>query len=382
MLKILTIIGARPQIIKAAAISRVIQNNFSKNLEEYILHTGQHYDANMSAVFFDELGIPKPNANLNVGSKKRDEQIAEMKRGITQILELEKPNCVLVYGDTNSTNAGSVAAAKMNIPVIHIEAGLRSFNDAMPEEANRIICDNFSTLLFCPTETAVQNLINEGFVKDTSPPFNFTNKKIYQCGDIMYDNSLHFSSIARKQSNILSVYGLVNNEFVLATVHRDYNTDSKENLNAIFNAFIRISDECNLKIVLPLHPRTEKILQMELHKNLLYNLTENDNIMLIPPVSYLDMIALESNSKIILTDSGGVQKESFFFKKPCVVLRSETEWTELVENGNNVLANADTKEIVDAFLKLYCKNDFTYPAYYGNGKAAEFICGEILTHIS
>lgn len=375
MLKIVTIIGARPQIIKAAALSRAISTRFSTEIKEVIVHTGQHYDENMSQVFFDELSIPKPDHNLNVGSGSHGKQTAAMIEGIEAILLAEKPGCIVLYGDTNSTLSGAVAASKVHVPVVHIEAGLRSFNKSMPEEVNRIMCDHVSTLLFSPTETGFNNLIAEGFKPDAAAPYTADNPRIYHCGDVMYDNSLHFSSLADKK-DILSRYGLDNKSFILATIHRNGNTDDAARLNAIFRALVTIAQKD--PIILPLHPRTQKMLESQLEPSLHNSVTGNSNIILVPPVSFLEMIALEKNSNMIITDSGGVQKEAFFFQKPCVILRPETEWTELVEAGAAIIADADEDQITGAYDHFKTTKGIAFAPIYGDGKAAEFICGEIL----
>ncbi|MEN9914759.1 MAG: hypothetical protein RL528_1520, partial [Bacteroidota bacterium] len=318
MKKIITVIGARPQIIKAAAISRAIKNNFSDKILEVIVHTGQHYDENMSQIFFEELEIPFPNYNLNVGSGSHGEQTAKMLEGLENIYVQEKPDAVIVYGDTNSTIAGALAAAKIHIPVIHIEAGLRSFNKAMPEEINRIACDHMSTLLFTPSETGHRNLLNEGIKNDQKEAATIDNPKIYLCGDIMYDNSLYFSAMSEQKSKILKELEITTDEFILCTIHRDTNTDDKTNLNAIFRALLRIQKTSNLKIVLPLHPRTKEKLNSHLDENLLTEINKNKNFKIIPPLGFLDIISLEKNARLIITDSGGLQKEAFFFQKPCV----------------------------------------------------------------
>jgi UDP-GlcNAc3NAcA epimerase len=378
MITILTIIGARPQIIKAAAISRAIKNKYSDKITEVIVHTGQHYDQNMSEVFFEELGIPKPNYNLNVGSGSHGKQTASMISGIEEILMKENPNCIVLYGDTNSTLAGAVAASKIHIPVVHIEAGLRSFNKSMPEEINRIMCDHVSTLLFSPTSTGLKNLLNEGFKENANKPYTIHNPKIYHCGDVMYDNSLHFAKVAESKTSVLKDLGLNSNEFILATIHRDNNTDNKERLSSIFRSFDKISKEKNLKIILPLHPRTAKLLKQNLDENVYSSITGNDNIKIIPPVSFLEMIALEKNAFLVMTDSGGVQKEAFFFQKPCLILRPETEWTELVDQGAALVCDADENKILNGFEHFYKNSHSNFPEIYGDGKAAEFICGEIL----
>lgn len=381
MLKLVTIIGARPQIIKAAAISRAIQRHYPNQLTEIIVHTGQHYDENMSQVFFDELEIPSPAYNLNVGSGSHGSQTAAMISGIETILLNEKSDAIVLYGDTNSTLAGAIAASKIHVPVIHIEAGLRSFNKAMPEEINRIMCDHVSTLLFSPTATGFQNLLNEGFKQDTQPPYSANHPKVYHCGDIMYDNSLYFSAIADKKTDILPRYQLTNNNYILATIHRNNNTDEPVRLNALFKSLNDISNSTNLDIALPLHPRTVKLLANNLSQNVYEAVKRNMRFKLMPPASFLEMIALEKHCRMVMTDSGGVQKEAFYFEKPCVILRPETEWTELVECGSALLADANETLIKSAYEQLSTKTNLIYPSFYGNGKAAEFICEEIIKHI-
>ncbi|MBX3163710.1 MAG: UDP-N-acetylglucosamine 2-epimerase (non-hydrolyzing) [Bacteroidetes bacterium] len=381
MIKIVTIIGARPQIIKAAALSRAIKNNFSSQIQEIIVHTGQHYDTNMSQVFFDELAIPAPNYNLNVGSGSHGKQTAAMISGIEEILLSEKPNAIVLYGDTNSTLSGAVAASKIHVPVVHIEAGLRSFNKVMPEEVNRILCDHVSTLLFSPTKTGFENLVKEGFNANASAPFTANNPKIYYCGDVMYDNSLYFSLVAESKTDVLSKNNLQKNKFILATIHRNNNTDEPLRLNALFKSLNDISENNNLDIVLPLHPRTAKLLETNLFKENYAAIKSNAKFKIIEPASFLEMVALEKNCKLVMTDSGGVQKEAFYFEKPCVILRPETEWVELVECGAAIVADADENRIKEAFTKLTSKTDFKFPKLYGDGKAAEFICGEMVKHL-
>ena len=375
MIKFITIIGARPQIIKAAAISRAIKNKFSKEIAEVIVHTGQHYDQNMSEVFFHELDIPKPNYNLAVGSGKHGVQTADMIKGIEHVLETEKPEYIILYGDTNSTLAGAIAASKINVPIVHIEAGLRSFNKNMPEEINRILCDQVSSLLFSPTKTGYINLLNEGF-KDNKMPFTFNNPGIFHCGDIMYDNSLHYASLASMESNILVENDLSSNDYVLTTIHRNHNTDIPENLKSIFEALITISNQS--KVVLPIHPRTKKKLHAIEHEKLLMKIYESKNLFLIPPVSFLDMIQLEKNSRLIITDSGGVQKESYFFNKPCIVLRPETEWVEILSTGKAKLVSADYKKILLAFDIFINLDESEFSKIFGDGRAAEFICETLI----
>jgi UDP-GlcNAc3NAcA epimerase len=381
MLKILTVIGARPQIIKAAALSRAIRTHFQGRIIEQIVHTGQHYDDNMSAVFFDELGIPKPDYNLNVGSGSHGSQTAAMITGIEDILLSEKPHAIVLYGDTNSTLAGAIAASKIHVPVIHIEAGLRSFSKAMPEEVNRILCDHISTLLFAPTATGHTNLVHEGFKENNQGPYNADNPKIYHSGDVMFDNSIYFSDIADKNSSFLESHGLENGNFVLATIHRNNNTDEPARLSALFNALNRISRMHKLRIVLPLHPRTAKLLSQNLSPAVYKAVQENQDFLILPPASFLEMIALEKNARLVMTDSGGVQKEAFYFGKCCVILRPETEWVELITCGTALIADADEEKICEAFEKLNNKKDLSFPPLFGNGKAAEFICSEMLKQI-
>lgn len=380
-MKIITIIGARPQIIKAAALSRAISTSFSNEITELIVHTGQHYDQNMSEVFFEELGIPKPTINLNIGSGSHGKQTALMIEEIEKILIKEQPKALIVYGDTNSTLAGTIAASKIHIPIIHIEAGLRSFNKRMPEEINRIMCDHASTLLFSPTKSGYQNLINEGFKEKNKSPFTSDRPGIYHCGDVMYDNSLYFSELSAKTSTLIEDLNLTKNKFILATVHRNDNTDVKENLTAIFESFINIAKNHNETIVLPLHPRTEKMLKNVLANDLYKEVLSNSNIKIIKPVSFLDMIALEMHSKMIITDSGGVQKEAFFFKKPCIILREETEWVELVECKSAKIVGTNKTLFIEAYLEFKNNTSLKFPKLFGNGKAAEFICKQLLKSI-
>lgn len=381
MLTILTIIGARPQIIKAAAISRAIRTKYADKLREIIVHTGQHYDANMSQIFIDELSIPAPDYNLNAGSGSHGKQTATMISGIEEILLSEKPDAIVLYGDTNSTLAGAIAAGKLLIPVIHIEAGLRSFNKAMPEEINRILCDHISTLLFSPTSTGFENLQREGFQKDNEAPFSADNPKIYHCGDVMYDNSLFFSSFAEQKTSILTSLQLKPGNFILATIHRNNNTDDPLRLNALFRALQKIAENDQLDVVLPLHPRTAKLLESNLDPGLLEEVRANKHFKICPPASFLEMISLEKNCKLVMTDSGGVQKEAFYFEKACIILRPETEWVELVQCGSAIITDADEQKIEAAYAVFRNKTDLKFPKLYGDGKAAEFICSEILQHI-
>ena len=377
MKKIITIVGARPQIIKSSALSRAISGIFSGQLEEVIVHTGQHYDENMSDIFFNEMKIPRPKYNLNVGSGGHGAQTAKMLEGLEEIFLTEKPTAVLVYGDTNSTIAGALAASKIHIPVIHVEAGLRSFNKHMPEEVNRIACDHMSTLLFTPTQTGLDNLSKEGFSLENRDSADMNHPVVFHCGDIMYDNSLYFSSVSDEKSSLMHKLGLQKNQFILCTIHRDSNTDIPENLNAIFRSLIRIQKASEMTIVLPLHPRTKKQMTELLHEDLRSELDSNAGIKIIDPAGFLDIISLEKNANMMITDSGGLQKEAFFFQKPCIILRPQTEWVEIVNNGNAMLTDADEARIWSAYETLSNKKDYTYPPFYGDGKAAEFICEQI-----
>mgnify|MGYP000944954048 FL=1 len=381
MIKIVTIIGARPQIIKAAALSRAIKNRFSDSITEIIVHTGQHYDTNMSSVFFDELNIPQPNYNLNVGSGNHGKQTAKMIEGIEEILVAEKPNAIVLYGDTNSTLAGAIAASKIHINVVHIEAGLRSFNKQMPEEVNRIMCDHVSTLLFTPTKTGFDNLIKEGFKTENVAPYHIDNPKVYHSGDVMYDNSLHFMEIANKKDTILSKHKLEKNNFILATIHRNNNTDEPERLSAIFEALNELTEKYTIDIVIPLHPRTQSLLQKNLSEQLYTKITNNSKIKIIEPTSFLEMIVLESNCKLVATDSGGVQKEAFYFKKPCIIFRKETEWVEIVNCGAAILVDANKDAVLNAYKNFESKKNQEYPQLFGDGKSAEFMCEEMLRYL-
>lgn len=381
MKKILTIIGARPQIIKSAAISRAIRTKFSDKITEVLVHTGQHYSASMSDVFFTELGLSQPDYNLNVGSGSHGSQTAEMIKGIEELLEKEKPNAIVLYGDTNSTLAGAIAASKIHVPVVHVEAGLRSYNKSMPEEINRIMCDHVSTLLFSPTKSGVLNLEKEDFKLNNEAPFSIDNPKVYHCGDIMYDNSIYF---AEQLKDIIPPYELMAlqaESFFLGTIHRPANTDNPEQLKSIFRAFIALANLYpSHSIYLPLHPRTRRAMNMHLEPEFLQRIEEKTQIKIIPPVSFMNMIALQQNCDLVITDSGGLQKEAYFFEKPCVILRPETEWVEIVEQGAAVLVDADKDRIVDGVVSMMNQKELKFPLLYGDGKAAEFIVEEIIKH--
>ena len=404
-MKIVTVVGARPQFVKAAAVRRAIEaynkhdslprrRRSKKAFQEVLVHTGQHYDYVMDGVFFEELQLPKPDHHLGVGSGSHAKQTALMLERIETILQKEKPDAVLVYGDTNSTLAGALTAAKLNIPVAHVEAGLRSFNRVMPEETNRLLTDHLSTFLFCPTRQSVQNLSKEGIK-------NGKGKVVKRVGDVMYDSILHYSTLADKKSTILNELGLAlsrrsftpnverrtpnsyssvsrapNAErrtpnYYLATLHRAENTDDSKTLRAILAALDEIGKD--VPVILPLHPRTKKMMET-------YHLRSNQRrVKLIDPVSYLDMITLTKHARIVLTDSGGVQKEAYWLRVPCITLREETEWVETVESGWNVLVGTDRKKIIEA---VHSREGEKLPKkgvrLFGDGKASERIVQTLL----
>ena len=346
MKKIVTILGARPQFVKAAVLSRVISKY--KAVEEVIVHTGQHYDANMSDIFFNEMDIPKPKYNLAINGLSHGAMTGQMLQKIEEVLSIEKPDLVVVYGDTNSTLAGALAAKKMNIKLAHVEAGLRSFNMKMPEEVNRILTDRISDLLLCPTNTAIENLQKEGF--------NNIPTKIVKSGDIMKDAVDYYSKVSEEKSSILNDLNLQKNEFILATIHRQENTDNLENLKSIFEGLQEINKK--KQVVLPLHPRTKSILEKN---NLSYN------IKMIDPVGYFDMLELLKNCNLVITDSGGLQKEAFFNKKHCIIAREETEWVELVSTGFAQIVGSDKTKMLSAFGTFQnTKMDFSINLYGEN----------------
>lgn len=370
MLRLLTIIGARPQIIKAAAISRAVRTQFAGQIEEHILHTGQHYDDNMSEVFFRELGIPSPDYNLHVGSGSHAEQTGEMLKGIEKVLMEQHFDGVILYGDTNSTLAGALAASKLQVPVFHVEAGLRSFNMSMPEEINRIVADRLGNLLFAPTQTAVRNLEAEGVGCNVYGE-QHAWQKVVLSGDVMYDNSMYFSAMADMKSDIIERLGLSYRNFVLATIHRPANTDNEENLRSIFRALADIA-ATGIDVIFPCHPRTRKKLSDES-----LEFRESSHFHLIDPVSFFEIIRLEKNARVVMTDSGGVQKEAFFYGTPCVILRPETEWVEIVDAGAGILADADYERIMKAYADLSGR-EVKFPPLFGDAHASERILSEII----
>jgi len=361
-MKIITIIGARPQFIKAAAVSRAIRQHNQQSdqkIQEIIIHTGQHFDKNMSDVFFSELEIPKPYYNLEIANLSHGAMTGRMLEAIEAVLQEQQPDVVLIYGDTNSTLAGALAAGKMHIPVAHVEAGLRSFNNKMPEEINRILSDKISNFLFCPTETAVETLKNEGITDG-----------VHNVGDVMYDVTLHYREKAKAQIN-LNQWRVTEGNYVLCTIHRAENTDNTVRLQSILEALREIAKET--PVLLPIHPRT---------KQLLHNVGKEewlDSITILEPLSYLEMLRLEMSAKAILTDSGGMQKEAFFHRVPCITMRDETEWVETVILGWNNIAGADKEKIVKAFHALgemSVANNIRSP--YGTGNSANQILDILL----
>lgn len=403
MINIATIIGARPQFIKAATVSRaIIYHNLTCKsddlITEVIIHTGQHYDENMSKVFFDELQIPKPTYNLGIGSDSHGKQTGRMLSEIEMVLITEKPDLVLTYGDTNSTLAGALAAVKLGILTAHVEAGLRSYNRSMPEEINRLIADELSNLLFCPTTAAVKNLRKEGIGINESLPskINRDSQLVFQVGDVMYDSILFNKKLAEKQSHILKYLNIAERRYCLATVHRAENTDDKHQLASILSALIEIA-RSGVQVILPLHPRTRKKIQdfgleKEFDFDSANSINSNNSLTILPPVGYLDMLQLEGSAQVILTDSGGMQKEAFLLEVPCITLRNETEWVETVEAGWNKVAGSDNEKINETFSIVNKWNMESSPFGkqgndpndnpYGDGTAANKIVSIIVRGIS
>ena len=358
MIKIVTVVGARPQFIKAAAVSRAISGKFAGQLTEVLVHTGQHYDEKMSQVFFDELGIPQPKYNLEISGGLHGAMTGRMLEALEKVLLEEKPDWVLIYGDTNSTLAAAMAAAKLHIRVAHVEAGLRSLNMRMPEEVNRIVADRLSSLLLCPTEDAVANLSKEGLIKG-----------VHLVGDVMYDVSLYFADIASQRVDVLVEHGVASKNYVLATCHRAENTDNPKNLAGIVHGLAGIAKK--RPVILPLHPRTRSKIDE-------YGLLDAlSGVSVIEPVSYLEMVVLEKNAEVIVTDSGGVQKEAFFYRVPCITIREETEWVETVNAGWNILAGSESSRMIDAVDQLIQRVKLNISPY-GHGDAAVQILNVLL----
>jgi UDP-GlcNAc3NAcA epimerase len=360
MTKILTIIGARPQFVKAAAISRAFIEQ--GDIEEIIVHTGQHFDANMSDIFFEEMNIPAPNYNLNINSLGHGAMTGRMLEEIEKIILKENPDFVMVFGDTNSTLAGALAAKKLHIKVIHVEAGLRSFNMRMPEEVNRILTDRISDILLCPTQQAVDNLKKEGY--------DNIECKVINCGDVMQDAAMYYAQNSSEQSSIITKCNLFAKPFCLATIHRQENTDDESRLAEIIDALNNIAEK--EAVIVPLHPRTRKIIDS---KNIDIKFTAID------PVGYFDMIELLKGCSMVLTDSGGLQKEAFFFKKHCITFRDETEWVELVNNGFNIITGANKEKIESAYNNFKTKDSDFSIDLYGGGTAANRIAKEVVLNV-
>ena len=349
-MRVLTVLGARPQFIKAAVVSKSIANK--EGVSEVIVHTGQHFDANMSDIFFEQMSIPRPGYNLDISGLNHGAMTGRMLESIEEIIVAEQPDSMMVYGDTNSTLAGALAASKLHIPVIHVEAGLRSFNMNMPEEVNRILTDRVSSVLHCPTQTAVENLSNEGFP--------FSGQKVVISGDVMEDAAKHFSGLAVPPASLPAT--LLEQDFVLCTIHRAENTDNKDRLTSLVDSINEINQQ--QPVILPLHPRTRNIIKK-------LGLTIDAHV--IDPIGYLEMLYMLRHCRLVMSDSGGVQKEAFFFNKPCITLRDETEWVELVDLGVNFLVGADKAKLSSAYEKALVADVYNDGSLYGGGTAGEKI---------
>ena len=380
MIKLITILGARPQFIKAVAVSSIIRQNFGNRISEYILHTGQHFDENMSDVFFQELGLPKPHYRLVAASPDKSIRPGEMIDGISEILRSENPDVVLVYGDTNSTLAGAIAASNLKIPLVHIEAGLRSYNKNMPEELNRMVCDHLSTLLFSPTPQGIRNLAIEGIRHHEPSNLSLSNPGVYLCGDVMLDVALHFK--AKVADMQWSEIGLKDpgKPWILCTIHREQNASNPENLTSLLRAIKQLPDTHQCAVIWPVHPRTRKALDDLPGKELVSDILNHPQITLCDPLSYLKTQFLLHHCHIVLTDSGGLQKEAFFAGKPSVIMRSETEWTELLDNGYAMLCDTDINKMNAAIKAQWSRDMKNLPSFYGNGHAAASIVEHILNY--
>lgn len=368
-MKIVTIIGARPQFIKASVVSRALSDKNQKDVHgkkvtEIIIHTGQHFDENMNDVFFQQLSLQKPHYNLGINNLSHGAMTGQMLEKIEKILLKEQPDMAMVYGDTNSTLAGALAASKLNISVAHVEAGLRSFNRKMPEELNRVVTDHLSSFLLCPTSVAVKNLKKEGITEG-----------IYLCGDVMYDAFLRYQQVAENRSRILEHLNLKPGCYCLVTVHRVENTESAAQLEELFHLFSALAED-DLPFVIPLHPRTRSMID----NRVLRELSQQTRLRIIEPVGYIDMIMLETKAHNIFTDSGGVQKEAYFAKRPCITLRDETEWIETVENGWNQVVGVDKNKIINAFKSADVPNDKNNEFLFGKGNAGQLIVEKLLSH--
>ncbi|HDR90364.1 MAG TPA: UDP-N-acetylglucosamine 2-epimerase (non-hydrolyzing) [Bacteroidetes bacterium] len=373
--RIFNVVGARPQIIKSAALSRALREHYGGLMEEVMVHSGQHYDKKMSDVFFDEMGIPRPDHHLHVGSGTHGRQTGEMMRGMEDLILSENPRLVLVYGDTNTTLATALASAKLKVPVAHVEAGLRSYNKSMPEEINRVLCDHVSTLLFTPTRQAEINLAREGIVHSGEEPFDMDHPAVVHTGDVMFDNALYYGREGKGNSRVIDRLDIRDKPYVLVTLHRDMNTDDPGRLQAIMGTLLKLAEDEKITVVIPLHPRTRKMMaEFRMGKSM----DSSQWFRITDPVSYLEMIALEKNARLIMTDSGGVQKEAHFFRKACIVFRKETEWVELVSHGTARLVDASPEKIREAWELFRNQKNLDFPPFYGEGNAASLIAGTIL----
>ncbi|MDT8308808.1 MAG: UDP-N-acetylglucosamine 2-epimerase (non-hydrolyzing) [Bacteroidales bacterium] len=379
MIQLTTIVGTRPQVIKASALHRQIKEKYSNTIHENIVHTGQHYDDRMSDIFFRELEFPVMDINLNTGSDTHPRQISFMMEGVERVLNSLMPDMVLVYGDTNSTFAAAVAANKMNFPVMHVEAGVRSSNKTTPEEINRILTDHVSSVLAAPTVNGFNNLVKEGFNAYAEPPFSINNPILANTGDVMLDNLNYYFELAMEKSAEMGRYNVSPDNYAFMTLHRDFNTDSAERLNSIIGSMVALSASFAMPVIFSVHPRTAKAMREKLDKKLQDILKSGDHIITIPPATYLEAIMFMNHASVICTDSGGIQKEAFFLKKPVVLFREKTEWDELVRAGNTILAGAGEETLLEAAeVFLHKKPKIVYPALFGQGNAAELICQEIL----
>ncbi len=379
MIKILTVVGARPQFIKSAAISRAIAQHFSDKIDEVLVHTGQHYDSNMSNVFFDEMGIPKEKYNLQIGSSNHAYQTAQIMMAFDDVVEKEQPDAILLYGDTNSTLAACLVAVKRHLPIIHIEAGVRFFNKTFPEEVNRIICDHVSSLLFVPTEDGISCLKKEGFSTAESAPKDkllLNSPNVYLCGDIMYDNTIYFKDNADSYfEGLKSKHNLPDNNYILVTAHRPANVDHPETFENILQFIHYAINDLNKEVIFPIHPRTQKIIN---GNSKLKSLIEKEGLHCIPAVSFIEMIGLQKNTDLVVTDSGGVQKEAYFMEKPCLIMLDETSWVELLESGNAKLVG-NNYDLLCEGAQFYLENKpERFERIYGDGNSARFICETII----
>jgi len=379
MLRIYTVVGARPQFIKAAAISRCINTHFSDKVKETIIHTGQHFDHNMSKVFFEEMGIPTPAHDLGIGGSSHGDMTGKMQIALEKIFINDRPDCVLVYGDTNSTLAAALTAAKLNIPVAHVEAGLRSFKKSMPEEINRRLTDHVSTFLFCPTDKAVENLSLEGYDGIFKNRPTADKPLLLNVGDVMLDNVLYYQE--KYSSNQHLEFGLEANNYILCTVHRDFNTDDVVRLNQILDAIYVLAEVYKYKILFPMHPRTSERLKQPEYQYMFGKVVNHDNITITEPFSYFKNLLYLSNCRAVITDSGGLQKEAYFLRKPSVILRTETEWQEIVDAGYAICADAHKEDIINSTMRLLGVPLPEYQDLYGDGEASENIIQSILTFV-